>query len=216
MPFKTFARFLAAALVAIPLLAQANPPTAREITARIQKNVGVAWTTPTVDTFKGGNPDTPVTGIAVTMMATFDVLERAAAKNENLIITHEPTFYNHLDETADLERQNDPVLRAKQDFIEKHHLVVWRFHDGWHRRKPDGVLLGMTHALGWDRFQNADHPELFVLPETTLNALAEAAKQKLNINVVRVVGDPQMRLTRAPLVQKGRFKRLSVMMSRPW
>ncbi len=190
----------AATLLTLPAFAQTKPPTAREIIQRIQKNVGVPWTTPTVDTFKAGNPDTPVTGIAVTMMATFDVLERAAAQGKNLIITHEPTFYNHQDETADLEKQNDQVLRAKQDFIAQHHLVIWRFHDYWHRRKPDGILLGMTRALGWDRYQSADHPELYVLPETTLNALAESAKQKLNIHVVRVVGDPQMRLTRIAFI----------------
>jgi hypothetical protein len=30
--------------------------TAHQIIERIQKNVGVPWTTPTVDTFKAGNP----------------------------------------------------------------------------------------------------------------------------------------------------------------
>lgn len=192
---------MAALLFVLPALAQTQtPPTAREIITSIEKNVGVPWTTPTVDTFKAGDPDTPVTGIAVTMMATFDVLERAAAGGKNLIITHEPTFYNHLDNIADLEKQGDDVLRTKQEFIAQHHLVVWRFHDHWHQHKPDGILLGMTHALGWDRFQSADHPNVFLLPETTLNGLAESAKQKLNINVVRVVGDPQMRLTRVALM----------------
>lgn len=192
---------MAALLFVLPALAQTQtPPTAREIVTSIEKNVGVPWTTPTVDTFKAGDPDTPVTGIAVTMMATFDVLERAAAGGKNLIITHEPTFYNHLDNIADLEKQGDDVLRTKQEFIAQHHLVVWRFHDHWHQHKPDGILLGMTHALGWDRFQSADHPNVFLLPETTLNGLAESAKQKLNINVVRVVGDPQMRLTRVALM----------------
>src|SRR5216683_2977586 len=70
--------------------------TARQVIERIQKHVGVPWTQPTVDTFKAGDPDTQVKGIAVTMMATLDVLERAAAAGQNLIITHEPTFYNHL------------------------------------------------------------------------------------------------------------------------
>lgn len=195
-----FRAIAAAALLVRPSFPQAKAPTAREIIERIQMNVGVPWTTPTVDTFKAGNPDTPVTGIAVTMMATFEVLERAAAQGDNLIITHEPTFYNHQDDTADLEKQSDAVLRTKQEFIAQHHLVVWRFHDHWHRHKPDGILLGMSHALGWDRFQSAEHPELFLLPETTLNGLAETAKQKLHIGVVRVVGDPQMHLTRVALM----------------
>jgi len=51
----------------------------------------------TVDTFKAGNADTAVTGTAVTMMATMDVLQRASAKGLNFVITHEPTLYAHLD-----------------------------------------------------------------------------------------------------------------------
>ena len=43
--------------------------TAREVIARIQQQVGVPWQSDTVDTFKAGDPDIPVTGIAVTMMA---------------------------------------------------------------------------------------------------------------------------------------------------
>ena len=51
--------------------------TAREVVEEIKRQVGVPWQAETVDTFKAGNPDTPVTGIAVTMMATMDVLQRA-------------------------------------------------------------------------------------------------------------------------------------------
>lgn len=192
---RQLAALYAAATVAVPLLAQ-NKPTAREIVQRIQKNVGVPWTTPTVDTFKAGNPDEPVTGIAVTMMATLDVLERAAASGNNFVITHEPTFYNHLDQTAQLEKQHDAVLAEKQKFIRDHHLVVWRFHDHWHARKPDGILLGMTHALGWEKYQNLEHQFLFTLPETTLDQLAEQVKRKLDVRALRVVGDPNMKLTK--------------------
>src|SRR5579875_1078401 len=187
-------------ILSISATAQTPQITARQIIERIQKTVGVPWTTPTVDTFKAGDPDTPVTGVAVTMMATYDVLERAAAAGKNLIITHEPTFYNHLDSTAALEKQNDAVLAAKQAFIREHNLVIWRFHDHWHAHKPDGILLGMTHALGWDQFQSAEQPNLFVLPEISLNALAASAKTKLNIHVVRIVGDPNLRLTKVAML----------------
>jgi hypothetical protein len=86
-----------AGLCGHPAVAQQKKPTAREVVAAIQEHVGIPWEKETVDTFKAGNPDTPVTGIAVTMMATLDVLQRAAAKGQNFVITHEPTFYNHLD-----------------------------------------------------------------------------------------------------------------------
>jgi putative NIF3 family GTP cyclohydrolase 1 type 2 len=183
-------------LMHLPAFAQNERLTARDVIKRIQKNAGVPWRSETVDTFKAGNPDAPVTGIAVTMMATLDVLERAAASGKNLIITHEPTFYNHLDKTDDLKKQNDPVLAAKQAFIEKHGLVVWRFHDHWHARKPDGILLGMTHALGWEKFQNPANEHLFTVPETTLDTLAEYIKSRLSIRALRVVGDPNMKITK--------------------
>ena len=60
--------------------AQERPLTARGVVQRIQEHVGIPWQKETVDTFKAGDPDTKVTGIAVTMMATFGVLQRAAAR----------------------------------------------------------------------------------------------------------------------------------------
>jgi putative NIF3 family GTP cyclohydrolase 1 type 2 len=180
--------------------AQERPLTAREVIQRIQEHVGVPWQKETVDTFKAGDPDTKVAGIAVTMMATFDVLQRAAASNANLIITHEPTFYNHLDDLKEIpQKENDPVLSEKLAFIKEHHLVVWRFHDHWHRRTPDGIEAGMTHALGWEAFQDKQNQYLFTIRETTLEKLAAELKARLELHTVRVVGDPQMKITRVAL-----------------
>jgi putative NIF3 family GTP cyclohydrolase 1 type 2 len=178
--------------------AEDKRPTAREVVAAIQKNVGVPWNSETVDTFKAGNPDTLVTGIAVTMMATLDVLQRAAEKRQNLIITHEPTFYNHLDIPEDME-QNDPVWTAKRTFIEKHGLVVWRFHDHWHGSNPDGILVGVMHALGWEKYQNPANQHLFTMPETTVERLAVEVANRLDTPVLRVVGNPEMKVTRVAL-----------------
>ena len=180
--------------------AQDRPLTAREVIQRIQEHVGVPWQKETVDTFKAGDPDTKVTGIAVTMMATFDVLQRAAVSGANLVITHEPTFYNHLDDLKEIpQKENDPVLAEKLAFIKEHHLVVWRFHDHWHRRTPDGIEAGMTHALGWEAFQDKQNQYLFTIPEITLDKLAAELKTRLELHTMRVVGDPQMKITRVAL-----------------
>jgi putative NIF3 family GTP cyclohydrolase 1 type 2 len=174
--------------------------TAREVIQLIQEHVGVPWQKETVDTFKAGDPDTKVTGIAVTMMATFDVLQRAAASGANLIITHEPTFYNHLDDFDEIpQKESDPVLAEKLAFIKERHLVVWRFHDHWHRRTPDGIEAGMTHALGWEAFQDKQNQYLFTIPETTLDRLASELKTKLELHAMRVVGNPQLKITRVAL-----------------
>ena len=186
-----FAIILAAAAAG----GQQKQTTAREVVTQIQQQIGLPWNSETVDTFKAGNPDTPVTGIAVTMMATMDVLERASAQGLNFVITHEPTFYSHLD-TPDGMAESDPVWAEKREFIEKHGMVVWRFHDHWHMREPDGIEVGMVHALRWEKFQNSDNQYLFVIPETTVKQLAQEVSKKLNSPVVRVVGDPRTKVTK--------------------
>src|SRR5205085_11211382 len=52
--------------------------TAQQAIDRIRGKVGVAWRDTTVDTFKAGDPNTVVTGIATTVMATLPVLRKAA------------------------------------------------------------------------------------------------------------------------------------------
>ena len=179
---------------------QTARPTAQQVIARIQARVGVPWKEPTCDTFKAGDPATPVTGVAVTMFATMDVLRRAVAAGANLVITHEPTFYHHLDECAELAADGDAVLAEKQSFIAQHGLVIWRFHDYWHRRKPDGIAEGMVRVLGWQPFQDAANAPRFTLPATTLAALAADVAQRLGARCLRVIGDPALGLTRAALM----------------
>jgi putative NIF3 family GTP cyclohydrolase 1 type 2 len=177
----------------------ASSLTAKQVIERIQAHVGVPWHAETVDTIKAGDPETRVAGIATTMMATYDVLVRAAAEGKNLIITHEPTFYSHLDHTDVFEKEHDAVWSDKQRFIKEHNLVVWRFHDHWHLMKPDGILTGVVRSLEWQKFQNASEPALFVVPETTVEQLADQMKKRLGIHVLRYVGDPKMKITRVAL-----------------
>lgn len=163
--------------------------TAAELTTRIEQRSGVTVPPNTVDTFKAGNPDAKVTGIAVTMMATLDVLQRAAAKGHNLIITHEPVFYSHRDATEVLAGEGDPVFAAKQKFIADNGLVIWRFHDRPHAMKPDMIRAGMLEALEWKTHQRADNPALFDLPPTTIANLAATLREKLGAATLRIVGD---------------------------
>ena len=184
---------------AAPIDAQAPSLTARQVLERIKANIGVPWMEQTVDTFKDGDPDTRVTGIAVTMMATFDVLQRAAAQGANLVITHEPTFFGHQDELGPLEAAHDSVTALKRAFIRDHRMIVLRMHDHWHRRHPDAIQTGMTRALGWQQFQRPENEHLFSLPETTLGQLAASIRDKLAAPTLRVVGDPKRRVSKVAM-----------------
>ncbi|HVO58256.1 MAG TPA: Nif3-like dinuclear metal center hexameric protein [Dongiaceae bacterium] len=196
------------AAVSVPCLAQTPAtggaakaaPTAQEVVERIKARVGIPWMDETVDTFKAGDPQTRVTGIAVTMMATLDVLQRAAANGQNFVITHEPTFYDHQDKASEVPAgERDPVLAEKRAFIEKNHLVIWRSHDHWHRMAQDGIAAGQAKALGWEKYRDPSNQYLFTIPETSVDKLAEELQKKLGIAVIRVVGERKMKVTRVAL-----------------
>ena len=140
----------------------------------------------TVDTVKTGDPSQPLKGIVTTFLASYEVVERAAEAGANLIITHEPTFYNHLDETDWL--QGDPVYQAKRSLIDEHNIVIWRFHDYWHAHQPDGLMVGVMRALGWEDYVDTDSPYLYTLPSLTLADLIDHLKRRLGLAQVRVVG----------------------------
>jgi putative NIF3 family GTP cyclohydrolase 1 type 2 len=179
---------------------EAHAVTAQEIVARIQKQLagqGVVWREGGRDTYKAGRPETEVRGIATSGMSTFDVLRRAAADGKNLVITHEPTFYNDRDVTTTLE--SDPVYIAKQRFIAEHDLVIWRFHDHAHAMKPDPLVAGSARTLGWTQYASPTEPRIYILPATTLGELARDVARRLGDHAIRIVGDPAMKVSRVIL-----------------
>ena len=166
--------------------------SASTIIDAIIKNTGSPIIPNTVDVIKEGSPDTKVRGIVTTMFATMDVLRQAVAKNCNLIIAHEPLYYNHRDETKQFK--NDQVFLEKQRYIRDNKLVIWRFHDYIHSMHPDGVSLGMLTKLGWKQYAVNGTLDQFRLPETTLRNLAEELKKIFPKYTFYIVGDPEMKL----------------------
>jgi putative NIF3 family GTP cyclohydrolase 1 type 2 len=142
----------------------------------------------TLDTVKCGDPGQELRGVVVTFMATWVSLRQAAETGVNLLITHEPSFYNHLDETEWLE--GDAVYEAKKAFLAEHGIVLWRVHDYIHQMRPDGIYQGITEALGWPA---VDPDMTLALPKTmTLGALAEFLKAGLGISTVKVCGPREL------------------------
>src|SRR5512139_872529 len=133
----------AAASLARPARAGAPAGEAPTIAAVIESILAAIPGAPrrdTVDVVKAGDPSQRCTGVVTTFLATLEVLRKAVGLGANLVIAHEPVFYNHLDETAWLA--GDRVYEAKRRFIEEHRLVVWRAHDSWHALRPDPVTMG--------------------------------------------------------------------------
>jgi putative NIF3 family GTP cyclohydrolase 1 type 2 len=196
-PILVLTGFVSGLLAQTPANAT-QPVTAGEAIDRIVKATGATLPTNSVDTIKAGDPATVVTGIATTFTPTMEVLRKAVAAGDNLIVTHEPTFYNHLDQTTLFT--DDPVYKEKIAYIEAHRLVIWRFHDSWHLRQPDGIAEGFVAQLGWAKYENAAPADkkgfFFTLPPTTVLELSKELKRKLHARVIRIVGDPALEVTK--------------------
>jgi putative NIF3 family GTP cyclohydrolase 1 type 2 len=173
--------------------------TAGEIVDRIKKNLGAPWRQNTYrDTFKSGGPDTPVTGIATTVFVTMDMLERAVAAGLNMIIPHEDTFWNDRDDVGVVS--DDPLYARKRDYLARHNVVIFRMHDSMHDQRPDFTYVGSARELGLHPSQEtAPGSHRFVVPETTLGALAAAVRRRTGAKTLRVVGDPGARVSRIQL-----------------
>ena len=169
--------------------------TAGQVIDRIKTNVGIPWRAETVDNIIAGTADTLVRGIATTMMATLDVVQRAAAAGRNMVITHEPTFYSHQDKPEGLAA-DDSTYQIKQDFLQKNQMIVFHFHDHWHRRDPDGIATGMARELGWEKHADPQNARRFVFNGVPLARFAQDIQATLRIGVMRVVGDPKMPVNR--------------------
>jgi putative NIF3 family GTP cyclohydrolase 1 type 2 len=126
------------------------------------------------------------------------VIARAAELGVNLIITHEPTFYSHLDTTDWL--LDDPVYQAKRRLLDDHGIVVWRFHDYWHSTQPDGIFVGVLAQLGWQPLGDGGWPIICDLPALSLADLAALLKSRLGASAVRVTGPGELTCRRVGLV----------------
>lgn len=55
----------------------------------------------TCDTCKSGDMDRDIKKVAVTMFATPDIIRRAKEWGAQLMLVHEPLYYNHMDNKSD-------------------------------------------------------------------------------------------------------------------
>jgi putative NIF3 family GTP cyclohydrolase 1 type 2 len=183
----------ASAILAVPGISMAMAAktevksyTVQDVINIILKEIPGAPFYKTVDTLKSGSADQQVSGIVSTMFATVKVIEQAAKLNANFIIAHEPTFYNHTDDTNWV--QNSSIVKQKQELLKKYNMAVWRFHDYWHSYRPDGIRTGFLKSVGWLSYYQPGK-QVMQIPAKSLKDLAAHLKATLNIAHVRVIGD---------------------------
>ncbi|MCM1217420.1 MAG: Nif3-like dinuclear metal center hexameric protein [Lachnospiraceae bacterium] len=195
--------------------------TVKEVIERIKKESGASIPDgQTCDILIAGDPDMEVTKIGSTFMATVDVIREAAAQGINFIITHEPTWFNGIDRSEWV--QNDPVYLEKKKLIEEHHMAIWRYHDHMHMGHIDQIYTGFEEEFGWGQYRVpvtdvSKYGEtdlsgeqfwkqfggIYQIPKTTLRGLAEFFKERASMDVVQMVGNPEMPVERVSVLVGG-------------
>lgn len=184
--------------------------TVGEIIAAIKKKSGATVNLETTgDRLICGSEDNEVHKIATTFMATCDVIAKACEQGVDFIITHEPTYFTGPDRLDWLGE--DPVYQKKKAFIDKVGISVWRFHDYMHLAlEGDLIYEGMFREFGWTWRQEgvpgtARNQKQFTqeIPPTKLLDLVKDLKEKLNLPVLRYIGNPDMICRKVGLLAGG-------------
>jgi len=173
----------------------------------------------TVDQFLAGDPESDITGIAVSWMPTFSNLKKALDAGCNLFVTHEPLFTLVLDKegkiiggslltdphiqwmkTAYSFDQNDVWIKKKK-WLDETRMVVYRCHDFWDDFPEIGIHGAWANWLGLTGKPVAAQMFYGVheVSNVTLGDLAEKILQRVKIlgqDVVHVVGDLNKKVSR--------------------
>lgn len=154
----------------------------------------------------GGDDDT-VTGILVANEPSVDAIRLAIATGKNCVLCREHPFYlfgEYLAVGLAEALADDPVLKAKRQLIEDHHLLIIRLASLWDTARPKWFSTALARQLGWHPEETASNDQWTTvccnLPATPLSELAESASARLQAKMLRMVGDPNQSVTRVAII----------------
>ena len=144
----------------------------------------------TVDTVKCGNADRELKKLVLTMFPTVEVIKKAAEWGADMILCHEPIYFNDFD--APMEGDTE-VERKKYELVENSGIVIKRFHDHMHKATPDMISEGGLYYLGLKgRLEKTEYyaSSLFFSDEPiTALELAKRIENNLGVKHVRIAGE---------------------------
>lgn len=161
--------------------------TVGEVIDLISEGCGFTPGADTVDTLKAGSREAKIKGIVTTMFPTIDVIRQTIKRGADFIIVHEPTYYSGKIEEASWLEGSSEVINRKRKLLNDNNITIWRAHDCIHKIKPDGVTTGVIAKLGWKDYYKGE--KTFTIPAMSFAQLVKHVKQKLDVPLMRVIGD---------------------------
>ncbi len=154
---------------------------------------GTTQLSKTCDTIKFGDERKEIFKVAVCMVPTIDVIRSAKEWGADMVIFHEPLYYNHWDVPM-----SDIVTQVKRSVVESSEMVFFRYHDYMHSSLIDEIIEGELTSLGLSG--NLKDGAVFVLDQPlTALTLAKLIEDRLNISHVRIAGELNKEATKIAL-----------------
>jgi len=137
-----------------------------------------------------GDPETEITGVAVTWTPSLAVLREAATDGLNFVLTHELPFFSSAESRwfRTLPEDERPHNIARRRILDAHGMVVCRCHSNWDGA-PGGVKDSCAEALGFtDQYDGGKYCATYDIEPLTLAELADHARLAFGVPRVRVAG----------------------------
>jgi putative NIF3 family GTP cyclohydrolase 1 type 2 len=145
-----------------------------------------------VDRIIHGDPERLVRGIAVAWMPYASTLHQAASLGANVLVVHEPTFYDHWDRQERMAAS--PEADEKRRLIDSLGLTIIRCHDVWDAMPEVGIPYAWGSFLGFgEPLHGVRHYNVYAVPEQTARTLAAdvaARTAGLGQGCIGLYGDP--------------------------
>jgi len=164
------------------------------------------WVNPdtTVDTVKMGDPTREVKKAAVCWYPALATIRAAHEAGCDLLITHEPTFWEHA--APELQWRDKAPGDVKRKFLEETGMVVLRAHDTWDNWPELGIRDSWAKGLGLTervREGSSGHYHgLYAIEPQPLRQFAQYVADRirpLGEDCVQVMGDPDKVVSRPSL-----------------
>ena len=142
---------------------------------------------PNGDCCKAGDPEKEVKKVAVTTFPSTDTIKAAAAWGADMLLVHEPLYYDHLDAYSTKKLQSE-----KRELIEQSGMTIYRFHDHPHACAEDLIAVGMVKKMAFDG--KVEYITPGVNTRITLNKpmtavqVAKQLEKNLNLSHIRICG----------------------------
>ena len=158
-------------------------------------NMGSPTPEKTCDTVKHGNDQKEIKHVAVCMIGTAEVIRKAHEWGADMLVVHEPLYYDHWDKVAD-----DPVTQAKLALVSESDMLIYRYHDHMHGKAVDEIPEGELHYLGLEGILEKSQynaSSIFTLDNPiTAKEVMNRIESRLGVKHARVVGSIDKEVTR--------------------